>query len=191
MTKLQESELETANELRSWMAVRVRPNFEQAVLRALQGKGLDSFLPTYAQERHWSDRKKTLSVPLFPGYLFCRTNKLQRLPILTIPAVKEIIGFSGIPATIPEEEIEAVRRFVSSDLPIAPCAFLHAGQRVLLEHGPLAGVEGILSEFRGKHRVIVSVSLLQRSIAAEVNANWIRPVNSLSIRRPECTGTHI
>ncbi len=163
----------------SWLAVQVRPNFEQPVLRSLTGKGYETFLPTYQEVRQRSDRMKTLAVPLFPGYLFCRTDVRHRLPILTVPAVKDIVGFAGIPAAIDEDEIQAVKRLIQSGLPLARCGFLKCGQRVILERGPLAGLEGILSEIKGKHRVVVSISMLQRSVAAEVMDDWIRPVSIL------------
>ena len=159
----------------------MRPNFEQTVLRALMGKGYEAFLPTYQELRQRTDRVKAIAVPLFPGYIFCRADLRQRLPILTIPAVRDIVGLAGVPTTIDEEEIEKVRLLVSSRLPLTRCGFLKCGQKVVVERGPLAGLEGILSEIKGKHRVVVSISMLQRSVAAEVMDDWIRPLHIVPV----------
>jgi transcription antitermination factor NusG len=157
-----------------WFAVRVRANFEQSVCAALKNKGVEPFLPTYRDRRTWSDRTKIIEVPLFPGYLFCRTHVEDRLPVLTTPGVKEIVGVGKVPAPIPDYEIHAVKSFIEQELDVKPWPFLRVGQPVTIQRGPLAGVEGIVEEFRGNYRVIVSITLLQRSIAAEVDGSWIR-----------------
>jgi transcription antitermination factor NusG len=158
----------------SWFAVEIQHNRERAVADLLQSKGFDAFLPTYQEPRQWSDRIKLTELPLFPGYLFCRLNGERRLPILTTPGVRRIISFGNTPIPVPEDEIEAVRRFIKSKLKIHPWPFLEVGQTVRIEKGPLAGVEGVLQEFRGNYRVVVSISLLQRSIAAEMDGTWIK-----------------
>jgi transcriptional antiterminator NusG len=113
---------------------------------------------------------------LFPGYVFCRLNPLDRLPVLTAPGVVDLVGFGKIPAPVPDQEIETVRRMVQSGLFVMPWPFLELGHRVLIERGPLAGVEGNLEEVKGKCRLVVSVQLLQRSVSAEVDRDWIRPL---------------
>ena len=158
----------------NWFAVRVRPNFEQTVCDGLAIKGFNSFLPTYREPRVWSDRVKFLDLPLFPGYLFCRTAIEHRLPILTTPGVRDIVGFGRTPAPVSQAEIEAVQRFIANTLDLRPWPFLQTGEKVVIEKGPLAGVEGVVQEFKGKFRVIVTISLLQRSIAAEVDGTWVR-----------------
>jgi transcription antitermination factor NusG len=162
-----------------WLAVRVRPNFEQTVTRALLSKGLEAFLPSFAERHAWSDRIKTIDVPLFPQYLFCRAANDQRLSILTTPAVRDIVGFGKTPALIPNEEILAVQRFVASGLPIQRWPYVTCGQTIFIEKGPLAGLEGIITNVKGAARVVVSISLLQRSVAADIDIRWIRPVSSV------------
>jgi len=161
---------------KDWFAIQTRPNLEQAVSKALQMKGFDSFLPTYKEPRSWSDRVKMLSLPLFPGYVFWRKDGERTLPALTTPGVRSIVSFGRVPAPIPEGEIESVRRFIEADLNVKPWPFLRVGQTVRVEKGPLAGVDGILEEFKGSYRVVVSISLLQRSISAEVDGSWLRPI---------------
>lgn len=160
---------------KEWFAVRVKPKRENFAFENLMARGIEAFLPTYREPRQWSDRIKLIALPLFPGYLFCRSEQPRRLPILTTPGVRDIVGFGNIPATIPDAEINAVRRFIDSKLNIQPWPFLRTGQVVRIERGPLAGVEGILKEVKGNYRVVVSISLLQRSIAAELDGSWVRP----------------
>ncbi|HEX4232480.1 MAG TPA: UpxY family transcription antiterminator [Bryobacteraceae bacterium] len=167
--------------LYSWFAVEARHNRERAVADLLQAKGLESFLPTYEEPRQWSDRVKLTELPLFPGYLFCRLNSERRMPILTTPGVRRIVCFGSTPVPVPETEIEAVRRFIKSKLKIQPWPFLEIGQTVKIQKGPLAGVEGILQEFRGNYRVVVSIALLQRSIAAEMDGTWIKATHPCAL----------
>ena len=159
-----------------WFAVRVRSNHERIASAHLRERGYEEFSPSWKTERRWSDRTKEMDQFLFPGYVFCRLNPLDRLPVLTAPGVVDLVGFGKIPAPIPEDEIENVRRMVQSGLLVMPWPFLELGHRVLIERGPLAGVEGILDEVKGKYRLVVSVQLLQRSVSAEVDRDWIRPL---------------
>lgn len=169
---------ETAlNNLRyPWFAVRVRSNHERIAAAHLRERGYEEFSPSWKTERRWSDRTKEMDQFLFPGYVFCRLNPSDRLPVLTTPGVVELVGFGKIPAPVPDDEIENVRRMVQSGLFVMPWPFLELGHRVLIERGPLAGVEGILDEVKGKCRLVVSVQLLQRSVSAEVDRDWIRPL---------------
>jgi transcription antitermination factor NusG len=161
----------------SWFAVEIRHNRERAVADLLQARDLETFLPTYTEPRQWSDRVKLTELPLFPGYLFCRLSGERRMPILTTPGVRRIVSFGTKPVPVPEGEIEAVRLFINSKLNVQPWPFLEVGQRVKIQKGPLAGVEGIIQEFRGQYRVVVSISLLQRSVAAEMDGTWIKGSN--------------
>jgi transcription antitermination factor NusG len=159
-----------------WFALRVRSNYEHVAAMHLQDRGFEEFLPTYKTERQWSDRKKQINLPLFPGYVFCRLNPEDRLPVLTIPGTVGLVGFGKGPAAIPDREIESVRKMIGSGLLVAPWPFLEVGQTVRIERGPLAGVEGILQEVKKTFRLIVSIPMLQRSVSAEVDRTWIRPV---------------
>jgi transcription antitermination factor NusG len=115
---------------------------------------------------------------LFPGYVFSRLNPHDRLPVLTVPGVVSVVGFGKLPTAIPDHEIENIRTMVQSGLLMKPWPFLEVGQRVLIERGPLAGVEGILQDVKGRFRLVVSISLLQRSVSAEVDRTWVRPIPS-------------
>jgi transcription antitermination factor NusG len=173
-----------------WFAVRVRSNHERITAAHLRERGYEEFSPSWKTERRWSDRTKEIDQFLFPGYVFCRLNPSDRLPVLTAPGVVDLVGFGKIPAPVPDHEIENVRRMVQSGLFVMPWPFLELGHRVLIERGPLAGVEGILDEVKGKCRLVVSVQLLQRSVSAEVDRDWIRPLGR-SDRSTTTTPTRI
>lgn len=161
-----------------WFAARVRSNFEHVAAAHLRERGFEEFTPTYQVERQWSDRKKVIDQVLFPGYVFCRINPLERRNVITVPGLIGLVGAGKTPLPIPESEIEAIRQMVSSGVLVTPWPFLAIGQRVLIERGPLAGVEGILDSAKGRSRLVVSINMLQRSVSAEVNRSWIRPVSS-------------
>jgi transcription antitermination factor NusG len=156
-----------------WYAVRVKPNCEKRVGQQLQYRDYDQYVPTYRLKRKWSDRNKVLDVPLLPGYVFCRLLIENRLPVLMTPGVLSFVGLGRQPVPIPFEQIDAVRRVAESDLCCGPCAYVGVGDVVRVEHGPLAGLEGIVTRLRGKDRLVVSIDLLQRSIAAELESEWI------------------
>ena len=159
-----------------WYALRVRSKHERIAAIHLRERGYEEFSPSYRAVTQWSDRKKEVERFLFPGYVFCRFNPQDRLPVLTTPGVVDLVGFGGGPTSIPDNEIDDVRTMVRSGLLVTPWPFLEVGQTVLLERGPLAGLEGILEEVKGKLRVVVSIRLLQRSVSTEVDRLWIRPL---------------
>ena len=167
---------EPTDKANPWFALRVRSNHERVAATHLRGKGYEEFAPSYKMERRWSDRRKTMEQFLFPGYVFCRLDPNDRLPVLTIPGVVSLVGFGQGPSPIPEDEIEQVRKMVASGLLVTPWPFLKVGQTVLIEQGPLAGVQGILLEVKGTWRLVVSINLLQRSVAAQVDRAWVRPL---------------
>jgi len=168
---------EVAQPSLAWYALRVRSNFEWAVNAVLTGKEYEAFLPTYRTRRRWSDRTKEVEEPLFRGYTFCRFDAARRLPILTTPGVVSIIGSASGPIQVDEREIASVRGMVASGVVVGPWPFLREGQFVSVERGPLAGVEGIIVSFKGQYRLVVSVSLLQRSVAVEIDRDWVRPTS--------------
>jgi transcription antitermination factor NusG len=170
----------TTSDNLSWFAVRVRSHFERIAVTHLRERGYEEFAPSHKTERRWSDRKKEIDQFLFPGYVFCRFNPQNRLPILTVPGVVDLVGWGKVPAPIPDQEIERVRRMVQSGLLVSPWPYLELGQAVLIEHGPLAGMEGILAEVKGRCRLVVSINLLKRSISAEVERSCVRPVKSVA-----------
>ena len=162
-----------------WFALQIRTRHEMNVADYLQGKGYEWFLPLYKTRRRWSDRVKEVSSPLFPGYLFCRFNPHDRLPILKTPGVTQIVGYNHVPVPVDEQEIEAIRRLIASGLPNFPCAFLQVGSKVRIEAGALRGLEGILTELKGKRRLVLSITLLQRSVAVEIDSGAVSVVRSM------------
>jgi transcription antitermination factor NusG len=127
---------------------------------------------------------KELELPLFDGYVFCKLNLLYRMPALTIPGVIQFVGVGKTPVPIEEGEITALQSVIKSGLPSMPWPFLKVGQQVRVEHGPVRGLEGILLQVKGSHRLVLSVSLLQRSVAVEVDRDSITPVNSWDRGKP-------
>lgn len=159
-----------------WFAVRTAAGREKAVASQLRSKGYEEFLPLYRSRRQWCDRVKELELALFPGYLFCRFDFNQRLPILITPGVQMIVGAGKIPSPVSDAEIEALRRVIASGTPAEPHDYLSVGQRVRIREGSLAGVEGILAEAKNSWRMILSVELLRRSVAVEVDRASVAPV---------------
>jgi transcription antitermination factor NusG len=160
-----------------WYALRVRPRFEKQIASTLLSKGYEGFLPLYRHRRRWSDRIREVQLPLFPGYLFCRFDINRRLPILITPGVIQVVGIGKMPYPVEDSEVEALQSIVISGLRTEPHSYLNLGQRVRIEIGPLAGAEGILTAIKGKCRLIVSVTLLQRSVAVEVDESWVLPIS--------------
>lgn len=158
---------------RKWFALRVRSGSEKVVAAIAENKGVEHFLPMYQCRRRWSDRMKSLDLPLFPGYLFCRLNPEYRLPVLTIPGVQHFVGVGKVPVAIEEAEIGALQAAARSGLRTEPWPYLAVGQRVRLEQGPLEGLEGFLIEVRKQQRIVVSVQLLMRSVTVEIERDWV------------------
>jgi transcription antitermination factor NusG len=159
-----------------WYALHVRRQYEKAVGRNLEAKGLEQFVPLYRSRRRWSDRVKEVEFPLFPGYVFCRFDLKDRIPILTVPGITSIVGVGLTPRPVEESEINALRTVVRAGLPCTPWPFLKAGERVELVRGPLRGLEGIVLDVKSSYRLILSIDLLMRSVAVEVDWEWIRPI---------------
>jgi transcription antitermination factor NusG len=158
-----------AQSVLSWFAVAVKPRQEKLAARVLRDQGLEDFLPLYRSRRRWSDRLKEIEVPLFAGYVFCRFGPQHRKPVLRTPGVRSIVEFGGQPAPVPDAEISALRQAAGSGLPVEPWPLLGEGQPIRIERGPLSGLHGIVVRARDTWRVVVSVRLLQRSVAVEVD----------------------
>jgi transcription antitermination factor NusG len=167
---------EMGNGKKSWYALRVKSRHENIVASHLQARGFESLLPLYKCRRRWSDRFKEIELPLFPGYVFCQFNPMNRLPILTVPGIVHIVGVGRTPLPVDEAEMAAILTAVESGLPSRPWPFLQIGHKVRIEYGPLKGVEGILLGFRGHHRLVLSVTLLQRSVAVQAEEGWVTPL---------------
>lgn len=166
-----------ASDARRWFAITVKPQHELVVQQALAAKGRDAYAPFYWTARRWSDRVKKLQLPLFPGYVFCRFESVDRTPVLRTNGVRSIVSFGSEPAPVAEQQIDAIRKMLDSSHSVEPWPFLRVGQRVQIGEGSLAGIEGILAQSRGTSRVVVNIDLLQRSVAVEVDPASLVPLN--------------
>jgi transcription antitermination factor NusG len=151
----------------NWFALRVKPRTERVVADALAGKGYEQFLPLHKERKRWSDRVKVVETPLFAGYVFCRFDVQHRLPILTTPGVMHVVGIGKTPYPIDEDEVASLRVVVDSGLQVESWPYLHVGQRIQIVSGPLTGSSGILQSVKSRDRLVVSISLLQRSVSVE------------------------
>lgn len=156
-----------------WFAVLVRTSREKTANLLLENAGYECFLPTSKYMRRWSDRIKEVEVPLFPGYLFCRMNPHNRLPVLMTPGVIQIVGVGKTPIPVEEEEIAAIQHAGKSGLSTMPWPYLEVGHVVRVEDGPLRGMTGIIVNIKSGLKLVLSVSLLQRSVAVEIDRSWV------------------
>jgi transcription antitermination factor NusG len=161
-----------------WYAVQTRPKHEKSVSGFLEGKGYEQLLPLYQSWHRHSGRMQSVLLPLFKGYLFCRFDPSRRLPILMTPGVSMIVGRGREPEPIPSQEIARIQASCASGLPLTPWPYLERGDLVRVECGPLQGLEGIFVSEKNTDRLVVSVEILRRSVAVEVDRDWVRPVNA-------------
>jgi transcription antitermination factor NusG len=150
-----------------WYALKVRTRSESLASTALQTRGYEPFVPTYRETKTYSDRIKTVETAAFPGYVFCRFDIRQKVSILSIPAVQYLVSFGGEPAIISDNCIEATRKAIVEGA--RPSPYLAAGQHIRITSGALAGISGILLRAARQSRIVVSVHLLQRSVAVEID----------------------
>ncbi len=162
---------------RAWFALRVMSRHEKTTANGLLQRGLEEFLPLHTIRRRWSDRFMDVQEPFFPGYVFCRFDVRDRMPVLNTPGVVSIIGIGKTPAPVDDSEIAALRGVVKSGCSAQPWPFLNVGQFVRIDAGPLTGMVGRLVEVKKSSRLIISVTLLQRSVAVEIDPLWAYPVN--------------
>jgi len=160
----------------SWYALQVRHQHEHLVATVLEGKGYLPFLPTWRRRRRRCDRTVETDSPLFPGYVFCHFDAAdRRVPIITTPGVVRIVGAPHGPLPVDDAEIAAIQKVVASGAITGPWPYVKAGQPIRIEHGPLAGIEGSLVEVKNRRRLIVSVTLLQRSIHVDIDSASVKP----------------
>jgi transcription antitermination factor NusG len=161
--------------LAPWHVLAVKHQHERAIQMGLAAKGFEAFSPTYRARRQWSDRVKTMELPLFPGYVFCRFAPADKIRVLDTPAVSRVVQFGGTLAAVPDVEIEAIRSVVASKLPVRPWLHLKPGDRVRIERGPLRGVVGVLLREKDDLELVVSIEILQRSVAVRIDAAAVVP----------------
>jgi len=160
----------------SWWALYTRHQHEKSVAEMLTTKGFDVFLPLYDSMRRWKDRKKILSLPLFPCYVFVRGYLERKLQVVTTPGVHMILYRGEQVAQIPATEIQAIRAAVEGNFRVEPHPFLKCGDRVRVIRGSLQGVEGILARKKNLFRLVLSVDMLAQSVAVEIDASDVEPV---------------
>ncbi|HWQ03304.1 MAG TPA: UpxY family transcription antiterminator [Candidatus Nitrosotenuis sp.] len=158
--------------------MHTRSRHEKRVAAQLDDKHIESFLPLRTEVHRWRDRFKKVEVPLFPGYLFVRllANAALRLSVLQTPGVVRIVGFGRRDEPVPDEQIEAIRRVVESDVLLHKHRYLRVGQRVKILSGALAGVEGILKRVKGKDRLVINVEPIHQAVAVEISGYEVAPI---------------
>ena len=161
-----------------WFALHTRARHEKAVENKLRERGVETFLPLVTEVHRWSDRKKTVQLPLFSSYVFARLapSKVDRLRVLALDGVFSFVGVRGEGSPIPQDQIEAVRALVDGGLPWSDHPFLKIGQRVRIRSGALDGVEGILINRAGDSTLVISVDAIQRSLAVRVAGYDVEPI---------------
>src|SRR5262249_13140044 len=169
------------NAITPWFVLQTKPRFEKKVKRSLTRKGYECFLPTYQQRRRWSDRTIVIELPLFSTYIFCRLNSSAIGKAVSTPGISRIVRFGGHPAEIPADELETLQLLAQSNLLYEPWGYISSGTLVQVETGPLAGVEGIICSSDDKRRLVIPVTLLQRSVAVHLDDNTV--VSTVSVAR--------
>src|SRR5258708_6920821 len=157
----------------NWYAVYTCARHEKCVAKQLQDRKLEKFLPLYRRVHRWKDRSKLVELALFPSYVFVRITPAERLRVLQVPGVVRLVSLHGEPVPIPEQEINALRKGLDQQMCVEPHAYLHAGRRARVVHGPLTGAEGVLVQIKGRFRVVITLDVLMRSVAVEVDASDI------------------
>jgi len=160
----------TASEQAKWFAIQTRSRHEKKVATELREKGLSIFLPLYSSVHRWSDRRKTVQLPLFPGYVFVQTvySPENRIAVLQVPGVAYFVGDQGRGTPIPEKQIEDIRTILDKDIPFEIYPFVKVGQRVRIRGGSLDGLEGTLLAKNADRSLAVSIELIQKTVVVRV-----------------------
>ena len=159
-----------------WYAAQTCANHEKRVLQQLCERTVEAYLPLYASVRRWKDRRVQLELPLFPGYVFVRMALRDRLQVLQAPGVARLVGFGGQPAALPDQEIETLRHGLAHEMLAEPHPYLKVGHRVRVRTGPLQGFQGILVRKKNGTRFVISLDLILRSVAVEIDVAELEPV---------------
>lgn len=175
------------HDLPRWYAVHTRSNFEKIVARELVLKGLEQYVPTVREVHRWKDRKKVVEVPVFPGYVFFRTNDCERarLQVLRTGGTVRILGRASGMEAIPDVEIESIRTLLESRLPFQVHPLLREGALVRVKWGPLQGVEGLLARIKNERRLVISVQMLSQSVSTEID------IADIEVLRPPARGARL
>ena len=164
-----------------WFAIHTRPRYEKKVTAELQGKGIEAYLPLYSDTHQWSDRRRVVELPIFPGYVFLRaaSSMNSRVSVLRTNGVIHFVGSRNMGTAIPDYEIEAVRLVVKRNSSFVPHPYgPQVGQQVRIRGGCLDGLTGVLRAVNGDDNLIISVNLIQRSIAMRVKGYEIEAISA-------------
>ena len=170
-----------------WFALAVKPRLSMAAASLLKNRGIEAFIPSYSVRRQWSDRIANVQLPLFPGYLFCRFDITDRLPILMTPGVNYILGYGKEPKAIAESDIFNIKQSLESGLALEPWPYLKAGERITVNSGPLKGVSGTVVRIHNADRLIVSVPVVEGSFTVEINPSCVAEAKRC-VSRPALMG---
>jgi len=160
-----------------WFAAYVNTRHEKQIALQLERRGIQSFLPLYRSVRRWKDRRKELSLPLFPSYIFVNIPMKDRLQVQCVPGVVQFVTVKGMPAALPDSDIEALRHGLSGNRVAEPHPFLKVGRRVRVHSGAMTGIEGILIRKKDRYRVVITIELIQRSVSMEVDMADLEPAS--------------
>jgi transcription antitermination factor NusG len=160
-----------------WYAACTRSRHEKSIVRQLEERGIEYFLPLYRSVRRWKDRRKELDLVLFPGYVFVRLPWRERLRVLQLPSILRFVTFNGLPAALPISELEALRNGLTQGVYAASHPYLRVGKRVLVRYGPLAGASGILVRKKDNFRIVISIEAIMRSVAVEIDEGDVVPLS--------------
>jgi transcription antitermination factor NusG len=167
-----------------WYAVQTRANHEKKVAEKLGGQSLTSLLPLYTEVHRWKDRNKKVDTPLFPGYVFVKMDVKERMRVVVISGVVRMVGYGNHPSPIPQSDMEIITNCLQLGNLAKPTSFLALGCKVRVVSGPLQGLEGILLRKKGVARLVLSVNMIQSSVAVEVDENDVLPTDPLSLITP-------
>ena len=159
--------------MRQWFALAVSPRFDQAVARTLEANGYETFVPVYHKRRREETRARDMGLPVFPGYVCCRFNVSDQPRVLMTPGVVQVLGEGNAPVALDQIEITSLQTAIRAQLRIEPFPFLQTGQRIRIEGGVLGGIEGIVMGFKEKLRLVLSVTLLQKSVLLEITREQV------------------
>ena len=159
-----------------WYVAYARPRHEKCIARQLAERGVRSFVPLYSTVRRWKDRRKRLELPVFPGYVFVQIALHSKLEVLGLPGVVDFVRFQGQPVPVLSSEIETLQLGLTAAAAIHSHPYLQAGRRIRVRRGALDGIEGIFVRKRGQARVVLSVSLIERSVAIEIEEVDVEPI---------------
>jgi transcription antitermination factor NusG len=156
-----------------WFALYVKPRHEKTISHLLTAAGLTSFLPLYVRQHVYGNRTKQHELPFFPGYVFCRFGAAQRTKVLSTAGVFFVVSIGKTPAPIDDAEILSLQTAIKADLELNPCSFPQTGQRVRITKGVLKGVEGVIVDTKKPTRLVLTITLLQRSLQIDVDQSWV------------------